>query len=111
MGDAHLIGSAVDPALGHILGLTLDCQGNPAAGVSLRVSVRDKKTVGYYTDTTGLPSPNGQETTARGEAGFINLPSGPITVETTTSPGRKWGQYSVIVKPGHITYLPMPPSP
>jgi len=106
------IGSAVDPGLGHIFGLALDCQGKPAADVSLRVSVRDKKTITYYTtEATGLPSPDGQATTARGEAGFMNLPAGPVTVEATTSPGRTWGQYTVLVKPGHIIYLPMPPSP
>lgn len=106
------VDSRVDPALGHLLAIALDCQGNPATGVTLRASVRDKQTIGYYTETTGLPSPISVETSLRGEAGFINLPTGIVTLETTVNPrSKRGGRYTVLVKAAHITYLSMAPSP
>lgn len=106
------IGSSVDPTLANVLGIVLDCQGNPASGVSVRLDVRDKKTVGYYSDDTGTPSVTAQETAGRGEAGFVNTPTGPVSVEATvTSLNKKVGRYTVIAKPGYITYLPMSPGP
>ena len=106
------VGSAVDPALGHLLGIVLDCQGNPVPGVTIRASIKDKKTLGYYTDATGLPSVSLSATSQRGEAGFVNMPTGQVTVETTVNGlQKKGGQYTVLVKAGHITYLPMSPSP
>lgn len=81
-------------------------------GVTIRASIKDKKTLGYYTDATGLPSVSLSATSQRGEAGFVNMPSGPVTVETTVNGlQKKGGQYTVLVKAGHITYLPMSPSP
>lgn len=106
------IGASVDPALSNILGLAVDCQGNPASGVSLRIEVKDKKTVSYYTDYTGTPSVTAQETADRGEGGFVNTPTGPVTIEATvTSLNKRLGRYTVITKAGHITYLPMSPGP
>lgn len=106
------IGTTLDPALSNILGIVIDCQGNPASGVSIRIDVRDKKTVGYYSDDTGTPSITAQETAPRGEAGFLNTPTGPVAVEATiTSLNKRLGRYTVIAKPGHITYLAMVPGP
>ncbi|CAN5893556.1 hypothetical protein BH11MYX4_BH11MYX4_60870 [soil metagenome] len=106
------IGSSLDPALASVLGIVLDCQGNPVPGVSLRIDVRDKKTVGYYTDDTGTPSVTAQETAARGEAGFVNTPSGPVTIEATvTALNRKMGRYTLLTRPGNITFLTVVPGP
>lgn len=106
------VGASLDPALSNILGLVTDCQGKPASGVSLRIEVRDKKTVGYYTDYTGTPSVTAQETADRGEGGFLNTPTGPVTIEATvTALNKKVGRYTVTTKAGHITYVPMSPGP
>lgn len=109
---AAQLGATTDPELGHLLGIVLDCQGQPSAGVSLRISIKDKKTVPYYTDTTGLQTSTAEATAPRGEAGFINVPTGAITIETTLlEQNKRVGTYTTIIQKGHITYLPMPPSP
>jgi hypothetical protein len=104
--------SSLDPELGNLLGITLDCQGNPVSGVSLRVSVVSPKTVGYYTDTNGFPSTTTQETAQRGEAGFVNVPAGSLTIDATVNKlSRKMGTFTVVILKGHSTYIAMQPSP
>ena len=108
-----LVGSKLNPALGNVLGIVLDCQGNPTAGVELRIDQTSSgQTVSYYTDATGTPSVTATETAPRGEAGFVNTPTGPITI-TATVPAlsRRMGRYTVISKAGTVTYLPMSPGP
>jgi hypothetical protein len=106
------IQSSLDPNLGHVLGIVLDCQGNPTSGVTLRINPKDKSTIQYYTDTTGVPSVTANETAQRGEAGFVNAPTGAVTIEATVNAlSRKMGTYTAIVKAGNITYLPMSPAP
>lgn len=106
------IDTKVDPALGNLLGIVLDCEGNPASGVSLRINPTDRTTVSYYTDSTGTPSVTAQETAQRGEAGFIKMPTGPVTITATVNAlSRKMGTYTVLSRAGHITYLPISPGP
>ena len=106
------IQSSLDPNLGHVLGIVLDCQGNPVSGVTLRINPKDKSTIQYYTDTNGTHSVTAQETAQRGEAGFVNAPTGVVTVEATVNAlSRKMGTYTAVVKAGTITYLPMSPAP
>lgn len=107
-----LAGLQLDPALGHIFGITVDCAGKVTPGVSLKASRRDPKTWQYYTDSLGAPSSEISETTAKAEAGFINLPEGPVTIEATVpSIGKKLGSYSLLVRAGHVTFVALPPSP
>lgn len=102
----------VDPTLGHIFGIALDCEGKPTSGVALKVSRTDPKTFQYYTDSTGNPTTEVSETSHRGEAGFINLPEGPVTLEATVPAlGKRLGSYSLLVRAGHVTYVAFPPSP
>lgn len=106
------VGSATDPNLGHLFGLTTDCQRQPTGGVSLRSSVRDPKTVQYYYEGNGTPSITAQESDSTGNAGFLNLPVGVISMETQV-PGlaRKAGSYSVLVKKGSVTVIDFVPTP
>lgn len=100
----------VKPELGHILSLALDCQGRPAAGASLKIDIVSTDTVPYYMNGS-LPSRVLTETGSEGEAGFINVPPGLITVTTTVSGVGKVSQLTVLVRAGYITYLPLAPSP
>lgn len=104
------VGVAADPARGHILGLSTDCQGNPAKGVSITLSNKDDKTVAYYTDSVGSPSAALTETQEKGEGGFGNVAPGTVTVEARVA-GRKLGAYTVLVKAGTVTYLPLVATP
>lgn len=102
----------VDPALGHLLTLTTDCQGRPAAGVALKASHAGPTTIQYYTNSTGDPTTEAFETGQTGQAGFINLPVGPLTLEATVpSLGKRVGSYNLLIRAGHATYAPIPPAP
>jgi hypothetical protein len=107
-----LIGSKPDPKYGHVLGIFVDCTGQPTAGVSMLVGTKTDQTISYYTDSSGTPSLTLTESGPRGEAGFVNLPAGTATITATVNAvSKKMGSYTVLVKPGKITFLPMPPTP
>lgn len=104
--------SAADPNLGHVFGLTTSCDGAPAAGVSLRTSIKDAKTVQYYYEGNGTPSVTAQVSDPTGNAGFLNLPAGIVSLETQVpSLARKAGSYSVLVKKGSVTVIDLVPTP
>lgn len=106
------VGTSTDPNLGHVLGLTTDCTGTPAAGVSLRASARDPKTLQYYYEGNGTPSITAQESDSTGNAGFLNFPAGVISMETQVPAiARKAGSYSVLVKKGWVTVIDLVPTP
>lgn len=69
-----IVSKPFDPAAGHVGGLAVDCQGNPAPGVSIAVSGGiGPNTQLYYTDSQALPNVNQGETAERGETGYLNL--------------------------------------
>lgn len=106
------IGQSVDPELGHIFALATDCNGAPANGVELVPAVRATKTTPYYTDTTGTPSVTSNQTAQAGEAGFVNMATGPVSLTARLAEsGRKIGTYTVIVRPGTISYVNVAPTP
>lgn len=106
------VGSATDPNLGHLFGLATDCTGEPTAGVSLRTAVRDAKTVQYYYEGNGTPSLTAQVSDSTGNAGFLNLPAGVISMETQVpSLARKAGSYSLPIRKGSVTVIDLVPTP
>lgn len=101
----------IDPQRGHVFLGTYDCQGAAAAGVSFRISAADSATVRFY-DTTGIPSVTAEATSANGRGGFVNVPPGAVTVEAFLTPSNtRFASYTVIVRPGFITYLRVVPTP
>jgi hypothetical protein len=106
------IGATADPELGHLFALVTNCQGDPAAGVTLHVGTVSPKTISYYSDSTGLPSLSLTASSDVGEAGYVNLPSGVATLTTFSNPaGKQDGSYTALVRKGTVTYIPLPPSP
>jgi hypothetical protein len=103
------IGTTLDPMLGAVLGLVADCRAAPAAGVALHAGTIEKKTVAYY--VYDIPSVTAQETGPTGEAGFMNLPTGPVTFTTTLSGGRRVGSQTVLIRAGWFTYVAFGPTP
>lgn len=104
----------LDPNLGHVLGIALDCQGNAASGVEIRPDVRDSKTQTYYTDTTGTPSVTAQTSSQRGELGFVNSATGPVTIQTRVilnDVAIPMGRYTTFVRKGFISFVTMSPTP
>ena len=101
-----------DPSAGFVFGSVNDCTGTPAAGVSISVGTKGINTVTYYTDSSRLPSDTLTETSERSECGFANLPPGTVTITATANAvSKKIGSYTIRVKAGVITHLPMSPTP
>lgn len=106
------IGSSVDPEFGHIVAQTIDCRGVPLAGVTARANVSGPKTVEYYFTAGDLPSDKATETSASGVFGFINVPPGPLQIDTQlVGQGRRHGNLGVLVKKGWVTLVPFYPTP
>lgn len=105
-----ILKTEIDPTQGHIFALAVDCLGLPTAGASLKLDTIGPNTIPYYMNGS-LPSTTMAETGTEGEAGFLNVPPGSVTITTTVSGVGKVSQLTVLVKPGHITYLPLTPSP
>jgi len=108
-GAALLAGATLNPERGHVFGLTVDCMGI-TGGVSLATDTVSPDTVGYYI-VGSLPSKTATETDFNGNAGFINLPEGLVTISGAATGIGKYGEVSVLVKAGHVTYVAVAPSP
>lgn len=100
-----------DPAAGHVFGLAVDCDGVPVAGVSIQSDTLLATSQVYYMNPTGVPSATLTSTTTRGEAGYINLPPGPVTITSTSDEVGKFSSVAVVVRAGFITYVALAPSP
>jgi hypothetical protein len=109
-GIAALLGTSVNPDAGHIFGLTSDCNQQPIGNVTLRSDVVGTDTVQYYFDGS-IPSKTAAETDASGLGGFVNVPAGLVTITATSLDVGLLGSATVLVKPGHITYLGIGPTP
>lgn len=109
---AFLIGSLAKeakPEYGHVFGLTLDCSNvTPAAGVTLDVSRVSNDSFPYYTDDNRTPTLTQTSTSTRGEAGYVNLPPGTVTLNYSRQ-GQSLGNLTVVIRPNYITYAPMYP--
>lgn len=111
-----IVGKPFDEKAGHLGGLTVDCQGQPAPGVNISVTgaIGPNSQV-YYTDSQALPNVNQGITGERGETGYLNLEpgAGGVNVVSVTATrqqtGERIGVYAALVRSGHITYLEMPP--
>ncbi len=111
-----VLGKPLDPKAGHIIGITLDCQGAPGAGVSLTLGGGlGANSQVYYTDNQALPNVNQGETSERGETGFMNLDvgaSGFATFDVTAThkpTGKRLGTYTFLARAGYISYMEMAP--
>jgi hypothetical protein len=111
-----MVSRPFDATAGHLGGLTVDCQGNPAPGVSIAVTGGiGPNTQLYYTDSQALPNVNQGETAERGETGYLNVDVGTggfnvVSVTATRkATGERIGVYAALVRAGYLTYLQMPP--
>lgn len=96
---------------GHVFVGARDCQGSPAAGVSLSgFDLGPLVSLFYLVD--GLPVAAATATDSSGRAGFVNVaPSTVVVVGTLAASGQRVGEVSLRVRPGEISYSSMVPSP
>lgn len=93
-----------DPARGDILLSTTDCQGKPASGIAYALSPSVPGAVAYYL-SSGLPTRSGSMTDATGYGGFVNLPSGTLSVTATdTASQTRIATLTLVVREGSTTW-------
>jgi len=103
--------TAIDPSLGAVFMETVDCNANPAAGVSVTLDSTGSTTQGFYF-SGGLPVLNGSGTDVSGYAGFVNAPLGTRTVKGTLNATQQYiGTATVFTRPSMISYTTLAPSP
>jgi hypothetical protein len=105
------VGAAVDPSLGHINAATLDCSGQPLAGVHVVTPNEGPKTIEYYFAGLSTPSVSATETDSTGVVGFINVLPGVVKLDTrVVAASRHHGTYSLLVKKGSVTLVDLAPT-
>jgi hypothetical protein len=113
---ANQIGITRDPGAALIAVRAVDCQGQPAAGVTLTLAQAGGLAFSYLSNqplSTNPPSPTDQN----GIAGFANIKLGDglqnfnVTVEATDPNGTKYGKMVLDVRPNQLTSGEIRPFP
>lgn len=103
-------GVTIDPTKGIILARTADCTNGPTAGASVSVFPSDMETR-FYTINNSV-TPNATQTDSAGNAGFVNVSPGSVTLTGTIGPGGKeYGKVQTLVRAGAITAQVLRPTP
>lgn len=103
------VGSRFDPERGLVLVSTMDCEDEPADGVSLTTDDTDELSSSFYS-VVGSPTAAAIATDKSGYAGLLNVPPGRIAVTGRLDmDGRILRTISLYVKAGSITYSRMEP--
>jgi len=110
-GIAQIEGTTIDPGLGAVFMDTVNCYGQPAAGVGVTLDQTTGTTQGFYFQG-GLPALNAPSTDATGYAGFVNAPLGTRTVNGTVAATQQHiGSATVFTRASTISYTVLAPSP
>jgi len=87
-----------------------DCQGNNASQVVFSITPNDGQAIPYYL-SSGLPTRSSTETDVSGYGGFVNLPSGTVTVTATDSRTKTViDTLTLVVRAGSATWSSMVPN-
>jgi hypothetical protein len=111
LGQFALVsGRQIVPERGHVLLAAYDCLGRTTAGVRLQSDQADSETTGFYV-VRKFPSTTAVETDSSGQAGYINVPPGTVSLSGELAGGRPIARLSLLVRPGQITFTSLVPSP
>jgi len=81
-----------------------DCQGKPASGIGYELAPPVSGAIAYYL-SSGLPTHNSTATDATGYGGFVNLPSGTITITATELASKtRIATLTLVVREGSATW-------
>ena len=102
-----------DPTTGMVFVTALDCNGNPASGVSFNVDKYQDRVTPLYVDS-GVVSSTVTQTDVSGVGGFVGVPSGFIGVEGSLidneGNARRLGDVGLQVTSFNVTYSTVVPS-
>jgi hypothetical protein len=110
-GLPAVIGAAgiqVNPAAGNLFIQALDCDGNPAAGVTYQIAQSGTQVSPLYVNN-GIVSVAVTHTDASGVGGFVGVPPGFVSVTGYNSAGVPIGEIGVQAAPSILTYSALLP--
>jgi len=88
----------------------VDCTGKPASGVTFAIAPSDPAAIAYYL-SSGLPTRSSRATDVSGYGGFVNLPSGTVTVTATDDQTKAViDSLTLVVRAGSDTWSTMVPN-
>lgn len=102
-------GATLDPTTGNLFVTGIDCDGNPAAGVTYSITQASDKVTQLYVDN-GVVSDTVFETDASGIGGFVGVPPGFAEVVGTNAAQQRIGKIGVQAAPFTLTYSALVPS-
>jgi hypothetical protein len=101
---AFQAGATQAPDRGVVLLAAQDCTGAPASGVILTANVKDPLAKQFYSEE-GLPSGTAEQTDSAGYGGLLNAAPGSVTFSASiAASGREFGQVTLLVQEGSLTY-------
>ena len=99
---------APDPTAGHLFITALDCDSEPAAGVSYRID-RDQDRVTPLYPAEAVPNDTAVETDGSGIGGFLGVPAGLVRVTGNNAELREIGAISAFAAPSTVSYTFLAP--
>ena len=102
-------GVQIDPGAGNLFIQALDCDGQPAAGVTYKMEPSGARVSPVYV-ANGLVSKSVTRTDATGIGGFVAVPPGFVSVVGYNVDSIAIGEIGVQAAPSTLTYSALIPS-
>jgi hypothetical protein len=102
-------GGSIIPGTGSVFMTVIDCDGKPAAGITLEIAEHADVADALYFDS-GVLSNTATETDASGVGGFIHIPPGFVEVTGRNADGVAVAKVGVQVSPVFVTYTVLAPN-
>jgi hypothetical protein len=103
-------GGEFAPGTGSVFMTVIDCDGNPAPGVTLEIAEHEDQAYPLYFDS-GVISNTAHQTDPSGVGGFIRIPPGFVEVTGVSNEGAPLGKVGVQTNATFVTYTVLAPSP
>jgi hypothetical protein len=103
-------GGELVPGTGSVFMSVIDCDGRPAAGVTLEIAEYQDVAAPLYFDS-GVISNTASQTDSDGIGGFIRIPPGFVEITGVDSEGVPMAEVGVQASAGFVTLTVLAPSP
>jgi hypothetical protein len=103
-------GGSLAPGTGSVFMTAIDCDGQPAPGISLEIAEYEDEATALYFDS-GVISNTVTETDASGVGGFIRIPPGFVEITGLNRTATAIGEVGVQASANFATYTVLVPTP
>lgn len=106
------MGESPNPDRGHLALEALDCTWSPASGVQFSIDTADSETTEAYLRGGMTPDTSADRTDGSGLGGFVNVPTGEVTVTARAAEsGEVIGTADIFVEAGTVSEVAVAPTP